>query len=222
MQALLLHQSGLHCATVRIPRKLDTCSAVNWTVIAAQTGHLFHAKLDTLGVTARGGGVVLLRTGRACQICPLFPQRISLQVELMGVVDQAVEDGVGQGGVADGGVPMFNRKLAGDDGRTAAVTVVEHFQQVAPVRVVEHGEPPIVNHEHVYFGQLLEQLHVAAIGAANGQLVKHARQAYVISTATHAASLVRQRAGQQVLPMPVGPVSSTFCFSLSHRPASSR
>ena len=37
----------------------------------------------------------------------------------MGIVDQAVEDGVSQGGVADGGVPMFNRKLAGDDGRTA-------------------------------------------------------------------------------------------------------
>lgn len=32
---------------LRIPRKLDTCSAANWTVIPAQTGHLFHAKLDT-------------------------------------------------------------------------------------------------------------------------------------------------------------------------------
>ena len=32
---------------MRIPRKLDTCSAANWTVIPAQTGHLFHAKLDT-------------------------------------------------------------------------------------------------------------------------------------------------------------------------------
>jgi hypothetical protein len=32
---------------VRIPRKLDTCSAANWTVVPAQTGHLFQAKLDT-------------------------------------------------------------------------------------------------------------------------------------------------------------------------------
>ncbi|MET3135590.1 hypothetical protein AAKU55_005902, partial [Oxalobacteraceae bacterium GrIS 1.11] len=38
----------------RIPRKLDTCSAANWTVVPAQTGHLFQAKLDTLGATARG------------------------------------------------------------------------------------------------------------------------------------------------------------------------
>lgn len=40
-------------------------------------------------------------------------------------MDQAVEDGVGQGGVAYGGVQMFNRKLAGNDGRAAAVAVFE-------------------------------------------------------------------------------------------------
>lgn len=41
---------------VRIPPKLDTCSAANWTFIPAQTGHLFQTKLDTLGVTTRGRG----------------------------------------------------------------------------------------------------------------------------------------------------------------------
>lgn len=73
----------------------------------------------------------------------------------MGVVHQPVEDGVGQRGVADGRVPMFNRKLAGDDGRAAPMAVVEHFQQVASVRIVEHRQPPIINDEDVYFGQLL-------------------------------------------------------------------
>ena len=75
---------------------------------------------------------------------------------------------------------MFNLKLAGDDGLAAAVAVVEHLQQAAPVRVVERGELPIVNHERIYFCQLVEQ----------------ARQPNVISAAAHAASLVRQRAGQ--------------------------
>ena len=40
--------------SVRIPPKLDTCSAANWTVVPSQTGHLFQAKLDTLDATARG------------------------------------------------------------------------------------------------------------------------------------------------------------------------
>ena len=39
---------------MRIPPKLDTCSAANWTVVPSQTGHLFQAKLDTLDATARG------------------------------------------------------------------------------------------------------------------------------------------------------------------------
>ena len=76
---------------------------------------------------------------------PLFSQRISFQVELVGVVHQAVEDGVDQCGVADGDVSMADGKLAGDDGRAAALTVVEYLQQVAPARVVEHGQPQNVN-----------------------------------------------------------------------------
>ncbi len=40
--------------SVRIPPKLDTCSAANWTVVPSQTGHPFQAKLDTLDATARG------------------------------------------------------------------------------------------------------------------------------------------------------------------------
>ena len=99
-------------------------------------------------------------------------------------MNQPVEDGVGQGGVADGGVPMLNRKLAGDDGRAAAVAVVEHFQQVAPVRVVEHRQPPIINDEDVYLGQLLEQFQVAPVGTPDAELIEQARQPYVIGAPT--------------------------------------
>jgi hypothetical protein len=103
----------------------------NWRPVPRQTGHL-------------GRDGAWLR----CAFTPVgtsllnwlpFPQRISLQVELMGVVDEAVNDGIGQGGIANGGVPVFNPKVASDDSRVGAVTVVEHFQQVAPMRVVEHG-----------------------------------------------------------------------------------
>lgn len=31
--------------SVRIPWKLDTCSAANWSLVPSQTGHLFQAKL---------------------------------------------------------------------------------------------------------------------------------------------------------------------------------
>ena len=43
----------------------------------------------------------------------------------------AIGDGIGQGRIADGLVPMLDGQLAGDDGGGAAVPVFEDFQQVA-------------------------------------------------------------------------------------------
>jgi hypothetical protein len=43
----------------------------------------------------------------------------------MGVVDEAVEDGVGVGRVADDLVPFVDRDLAGEDGRATAVAFFE-------------------------------------------------------------------------------------------------
>lgn len=56
-EALMRVIAPLQSVTMRIPPKLDTRSAANWTRIPAQTGHLFQAKLDTRGVTARGRGL---------------------------------------------------------------------------------------------------------------------------------------------------------------------
>jgi hypothetical protein len=48
----------------------------------------------------------------------------------MGIVDQAVEDGVGERRIADHGVPLGHRHLAGDDGGTAAMAVLQDLQQI--------------------------------------------------------------------------------------------
>lgn len=53
--------------------------------------------------------------------------------EPVGVMDEAIKDGVGEGGVPDSLVPVLDRQLAGDDGGAAAVAVFEDFEQVAPL-----------------------------------------------------------------------------------------
>jgi hypothetical protein len=45
-----------------------------------------------------------------------FPQGFPGEVEGVGVVDQAVEDGIGQGGIAQGVVPVGHRQLTGHQG----------------------------------------------------------------------------------------------------------
>ena len=49
----------------------------------------------------------------------------------MGVVDDAVEDGVGQRRIADDLVPAVDRQLAGDDQRAGVVAILDDLQQIA-------------------------------------------------------------------------------------------
>src|SRR6266850_2123380 len=65
----------------------------------------------------------------------------------MGVVNEAVEDGVGISWVADEGVPFVDRDLAGEDGRAAPVTVLEDLVEVTTGAGVERFEAPIVEQE---------------------------------------------------------------------------
>lgn len=64
-------------------------------------------------------------------------------------MDQAVEDSVGVGGVADQCVPLIDGDLAGDDGGAVAVAVLEDLQEVVAGRGVERLEAPVVEDEEI-------------------------------------------------------------------------
>jgi hypothetical protein len=59
----------------------------------------------------------------------------------VGVVEDAVADRVGQGGVGEVVVPLARWQLAGDDGRAVTVAVLEDLQQV-PALLVGTGARP--------------------------------------------------------------------------------
>ncbi len=65
----------------------------------------------------------------------------------MGVVDEAVEDGVGIGGIADEVVPFIDGDLAGDEGGAAAVALFEDFEEVMACAGIERLEAPVVEDE---------------------------------------------------------------------------
>ena len=48
----------------------------------------------------------------------------------MSIVNEAVETGIGQGGIADDLVPLLDRNLAGDDCGAAPITVFEDLEQI--------------------------------------------------------------------------------------------
>jgi hypothetical protein len=58
-------------------------------------------------------------------------------------VDDPVEDGVGEGGLADQVVPAVDRDLAGDQGGAAAVAFFDDFQHVVALLGPKRLEAPI-------------------------------------------------------------------------------
>ena len=61
----------------------------------------------------------------------------------MGVVDEAIQDGVGIGGLADDRMPVGHGELAGDQGGAPAVPIFEDLQQVVARLIVERAQPPV-------------------------------------------------------------------------------
>ena len=62
----------------------------------------------------------------------LLSHAFSGELKAVSVVNEAVQDGVAEGWVADNVVPMLDGDLAGDDGGGATVAIVEDLQKVAP------------------------------------------------------------------------------------------
>ena len=112
----------------------------------------------------------------------------------------AIQDGTGQGWVADGLVPVFDRQLAGDDGGSAAVAVFEDFEEVAALGGGEDGKAPIVDYQHIHAGDGLEDAFVAAPISRTGTAGKsegfeHARGALIEDGPSVTARLVPKGAG---------------------------
>lgn len=63
-----------------------------------------------------------------------FAQGRPLEFEAVGIVNDAIEDGVGEGGFTDDVMPSLDGQLAGDHGCTAAIPFFDDFHQVAALR----------------------------------------------------------------------------------------
>lgn len=75
--------------------------------------------------------------------------RRALQGDAVRVVDDAIEDGVGQRGVVQVFVPVLDGQLAGDDARSTADPIVHLLEQIGPLRLVEGRDSPVIDQQHV-------------------------------------------------------------------------
>ena len=107
--------------------------------------------------------------------------RRSVQCDAVGGVDDAVEDGVGQGGIADDLVPMLDRHLAGDDEGSPATSVLGDFEEIPPVLRQQGLRSKIVENQYIDLRQRGQQLGMAAVAPGQVELGEQPGHAMVLS-----------------------------------------
>ena len=74
-----------------------------------------------------------------------FAQRLAFEFDPIGIMHQAIQNGVGDGGIVDQFVPLIDRELAGQKRGRLAMSVVEHFQQIAVLFAGGRDQPEVIN-----------------------------------------------------------------------------
>jgi hypothetical protein len=110
-------------------------------------------------------------------------------------VHQPVEDGIGDGGVAQHFVPAFDGELADDDGGGAAMAVLEDLEQIVPRLQAQRREAEVIEDEQPAFGQALEHAGMAAIAVGEGQLFEQPGAAVIDNAEVVAAGAVAEGTG---------------------------
>ena len=99
----------------------------------------------------------------------------------MSVLNEPVEDGIAEGGLADHVVPVFQRQLAGDQGGATSVAVLEDLEQVAALWIGERGEPEVVEDEEPCLLEPVEHLRVGSVGPSESEPIEEPRESEVAS-----------------------------------------
>jgi len=124
----------------------------------------------------------------------LLAQRVTLELEAMGVVHDAIEHGVGNGRLADDVVPAIDGDLAGDQGGATAVALLGDLQQIAPVVGAERLQTPVVEDEQADLAEPLHQPRIASI--PEGEVGEQLGHTLIEDRVVVATGLVAERTGQ--------------------------
>ena len=85
----------------------------------------------------------------------MLAQRLAIEFEAVGVVDDTVEDGIGEGWLADHLVPAGDGQLAGDQSGGGAMAVLDDLQHVAALIGIEPLRSPIVEDQQLGPGAVM-------------------------------------------------------------------
>jgi hypothetical protein len=137
-----------------------------------------------------------------------------IQLQPMGIVNQAVEDGIGNGRVGNHLVPVFDRQLASDNDRTAIVSVVDDLQKIAALIGRERRQPPVVEDQQRDAREGTQQTGMTAVSARQSQSIQQPGYALIEYGTIVSASLLAQRASNEAFADPGRPDDDQVLLAL--------
>ena len=76
-------------------------------------------------------------------------QAFAIEFDAMGVVHEAVEDGVGVCGIANNFMPAVHGELGGNDRRAAPISFLKDFEEIVAGGGVERLQTPVIENEQI-------------------------------------------------------------------------
>jgi hypothetical protein len=94
---------------------------------------------------------------------------LSAHLDAVGILHQAVEDAVGNSGIADLLVPARDRQLGSEDGGASLVAILADLPDFASLRFTQWGHAPVIDDQNIDATWTCQEVAQAAICSGQGQ-----------------------------------------------------
>jgi hypothetical protein len=112
------------------------------------------------------------------------------------MMDEAVQDGIGEGGISNDIVPVLEGELAGDEGGSSFGAVFDDLQEIAALGLVQGSQAVIVDGQEVGFLEAVHELGRGAISPGHSQVLDEAREPEIAAGEALAAGGLGEGTGQ--------------------------
>jgi len=118
-------------------------------------------------------------------------------LDAIGIVHETVQNGIGESGIRESGMPIFHRDLSSDQGGTSSVSVIEHLQEITGLVDGKRVAQPVIEDEELGTGQGMQQTGIGTVDVGEGEIVEEAGSTLIADGETQATSRVAQSASEK-------------------------
>ena len=109
---------------------------------------------------------------------------------------QPVEDGVGEGVIADGGIPLVDGQLAGHECGAGVIAVIHDVHEAMALCGVASVHAPVIDDEDLGSRQGVDEFGIASVPFGDAQVLEESGQAQVQGGVAGSTGAVRQGTGE--------------------------